>query len=47
MNCWADNCVAQMLETMQAMTMQAMTLQDYGHVMIALVLVGWAITRIK
>ena len=42
MNRWADSCVTQMLDTMQVMS-----LQDYSHVAIALVLVGWAITRIK
>jgi len=39
---FADHYVTQMLDLLQTMT-----LQDYSHVVIALILVGWAITRMK
>ncbi len=38
----ADHYVTQLLDTLQVMTTQ-----DYAHVALALVLVGWAITRVK
>ncbi len=42
MNSWADHCVAQGLNAWHTMT-----LIDYAHVSIAIVLIGWAISRFK